>query len=92
MTAQAVTASEYKRRLKAELTEALSQWRIGDAFRVHRVRHGYSQETFARRIRMHRTYYSAIERGEKNVTLQLMIRISRGLDVTLEQVMKEAGL
>lgn len=36
--------------------------------RTLRERTGLSQEAFADRIGMHRTYWSAIERGEKNLT------------------------
>nr|WP_221185353.1 helix-turn-helix transcriptional regulator [Flexivirga oryzae] len=44
--------------------------------RTLRERTGLSQEAFADRIGMHRTYWSAIERGEKNLTLKSVERIA----------------
>jgi len=46
--------------------------RIGAAIRTKRVAQGLSQEGFADLIAMHRAYYSAIERGEKNITLSTL--------------------
>ena len=39
---------------------------------------------------MHRTYYSAIERGEKNLQLDTLERICTGLDVLIWEVFKES--
>jgi transcriptional regulator with XRE-family HTH domain len=41
--------------------------------------------------RMHRTYYSAIERGEQNITLDTLETVCKGLGVRMREVMKEAG-
>ncbi|EIT70519.1 putative DNA-binding protein [Hydrocarboniphaga effusa AP103] len=41
---------------------------------------------------MHRTYYSAIERGEKNLQLDTLQRVCAGLGVPLWVVCKEADL
>ena len=40
--------------------------RVGASLRKQRESSGLSQEAFADQIGMHRTYYSAIERGENN--------------------------
>lgn len=45
------------------MTDTLSQ-RLGKAFRNRREALGFSQESYADEIGMHRTYYSAIERGD----------------------------
>lgn len=63
---------------------------IGDAIRKKRAAMGISQEAFADRIDMHRTYYSAVERGEKNLTIRLLIRIADGLGCKLADVFAEA--
>ena len=39
---------------------------------------------------MHRTYYSAIERGEKNLTLATLNRVCDGLRAPVWEVMKDA--
>ena len=64
--------------------------RLGQAFRKRREALGYSQESFADHIGMHRTYYSAIERGEKNLQIDTLQRLSVGLETSLWQCFKEA--
>jgi transcriptional regulator with XRE-family HTH domain len=66
------------------------QERIGDALRRRREGQGYSQEGFADRIRMHRAYYGAIERGEKNLQLTTLERVCTGLDIPAWEIMREA--
>ena len=66
------------------------QERIGDALRRRRETQGYSQEAFADRIRMHRAYYGAIERGKKNLQLSTLERVCAGLDAQVWEVMRDA--
>jgi transcriptional regulator with XRE-family HTH domain len=68
-----------------------SHVRIGSAIRTRREAQGYSQESYADKIRMHRTYYSAIERGELNITIDTLESVCKGLSVRMWEVMKEAG-
>jgi len=51
-----------------------------------------SQEAFADKVSMHRTYYSDIERGNRNPTLRTLLRIAEGLGVRLAEIMTEAEL
>lgn len=64
--------------------------RLGLTFRKRRESLGFSQESFADHIGMHRTYYSAIERGEKNLQLDTLQRLAKGLKVSLADVFREA--
>ena len=41
---------------------------------------------------MHRTYYGAIERGEKNLQLSTLQRVCEGLSTTMWEVLKETEL
>lgn len=66
------------------------QQRIGNALRKQRESKGISQEAFADQVRMHRTYYSAIERGEKNLTLATLHRVCDGLGSPLWEIVKHA--
>lgn len=66
--------------------------RLGAVIRARREALKLSQEAFADRIEMHRTYYSAIERGEKNVQLTTLLRVCQGLDVALSVVCHEAEI
>jgi transcriptional regulator with XRE-family HTH domain len=68
-----------------------SHVRLGLAIRSRRESQGYSQESYADTIRMHRTYYSAIEMGEQNVTIDTLETICKGLGVRMWEVMKDAG-
>lgn len=71
------------------MTATLSE-RLGRAFRKRREALGFSQESFADHIDMHRTYYSAIERGEKNLQLDTLERLSEGLGKSLWEIFKDA--
>ena len=71
------------------MTETLPQ-RLGKAFRKRREALGFSQESYADEIGMHRTYYSAIERGEKNLQLDTLQRVADGLGATLWEVFRDA--
>ncbi|RNF83868.1 helix-turn-helix domain-containing protein [Montanilutibacter psychrotolerans] len=64
--------------------------RLGQALRVRRSAAGYSQEGFADHIGMHRTYYSAIERGEKNLQLDTLHKVCVGLGCKPWEVLQEA--
>ncbi len=64
---------------------------LGTSLRAYREAAGYSQESFADRIGMHRTYYSAIERGEKNLQIDTLKRICDGLAVRMCDVLKDVG-
>lgn len=66
------------------------QQRIGVVLRRRREAQGISQEDFAELVGMHRTYYSAIERGLKNVRLETLERICTALRSRMWEVIKEA--
>lgn len=57
--------------------------RFGRAIRRIREEQGINQEEAAERCRLHRTYYSGIERGVRNISLVNIEKISRGLRVSL---------
>ena len=66
------------------------QRRIGASIRRRREALGFSQEGFAAAIGMHRTYYSAIERGEKNLSLSTLQRLCLGLQTKAWVLFQEA--
>jgi len=51
---------------------------------------GYSQEAFALKCGVHRTYMTGIERGRHNVSLEIVERIARALGVTAGRLLLEA--
>ncbi|MCB1659725.1 MAG: helix-turn-helix transcriptional regulator [Pseudomonadales bacterium] len=54
---------------------------FGDNVRNIRKRKGLSQEELASRAGLHRTYIGMIERGEKNITLSNIIKLSHALNI-----------
>jgi transcriptional regulator with XRE-family HTH domain len=58
--------------------------------RAHREASGYSQESFAERIDLHRNYYGSVERGERNVSLLNLEKIAFGLNMPLSTLIQEA--
>jgi transcriptional regulator with XRE-family HTH domain len=63
--------------------------RFGRAVRRMRSRQGYSQEAFAARIGVHRTFIGSVERGETNISLANIARVAKGLGVTLAELFIE---
>jgi transcriptional regulator with XRE-family HTH domain len=54
---------------------------IGGQIRRYRVAMGISQERFALQVGLPRSYYGALERGERNFSVLKMMRIAEGLGV-----------
>lgn len=71
---------------------ATLQKRLGLAVRSRREALDISQEAFADSIKMHRAYYSAIERGARNITLHTIYRVANGLRVKVSDLMDDAGI
>jgi len=46
-----------------------------------RKRRGWSQEAFAAKCDLHRTYVGAIERAEENLTLRTLDKLAKALQV-----------
>ncbi|MGE5052779.1 MAG: helix-turn-helix domain-containing protein [Acidobacteriota bacterium] len=60
--------------------------RFGRAIRRVREEQQINQEEAAERCGLHRTYYSGVERGVRNVSLVNIERISKGLRVSLPKL------
>lgn len=69
--------------------------RFGRTVRVLRSKAGYSQESFADAIGLHRTRMGTMERGEGNPRLDTIARVAKGLRMSLselfEAVEKDGG-
>jgi len=61
---------------------------LGKAIRAKRQELGWSQEELAERAELHWTYIGGIERGERNVSLLNIVRISRALRVLPKDLMQ----
>lgn len=55
---------------------------FGDRLRELRREHGWeSQEAFAHHVGLDRTYISGLERGRRNPTLDVIVKLASGLAV-----------
>jgi transcriptional regulator with XRE-family HTH domain len=62
---------------------------LGRATRFLRARRELSQEILGKRAGLHRNYIGAIERGEINPTLRIMLKLTHGLDVPLSKLIED---
>lgn len=62
---------------------------LGKVILAHRKKNNFSQESLAHKAGVHRTYMGMIERGEKNITLSNLEKISKALDVKLSEIFQE---
>ena len=60
------------------------------AARIKELRNatGLSQERFALKIDMDRTYYASVETGKRNVSLKNIKKIADGFGISLEELFK----
>lgn len=61
---------------------------FGTRIKELRKAKGLSQEKFASSIDMDRTYYASVEAGKRNISINNIYKIAKGLDVTLEELFK----
>jgi len=59
---------------------------IGDRIRNLRKERGLSQEDLGWKSELHHTYIGAIERGEKNCSIDTLSKIGGGLDVSINDL------
>ena len=62
--------------------------RFGRAIRRVREELGINQEEAAERCGLHRTYYSGVERGVRNVSLLNVEKIGKGLGTNLSDLFR----
>ena len=53
-----------------------------------RQQQGLSQEKFALKIDMDRTYYASVESGKRNVPIKNIKKIADGFEISLEELFK----
>ena len=62
--------------------------KFGNKIRSERLKKNLSQEAFADKVGVHRTYIGMIERAEKNITLLNIKKLADGLGITVSELMK----
>ena len=64
---------------------------FGKRIKELRKQTGLSQEKFALKIGMDRTYYASIESGKRNVSLKHIEKIASGFDISISQLFIGVG-
>jgi len=54
---------------------------VGKNLRKYRKASGYSQESLAHEIDLHRTYVSGIERGIRNPSIESLAKLAKALGI-----------
>lgn len=58
---------------------------VGQCIRELRTDLGFSQERFALKIEMDRTYLASVEAGHRNISLLNLQKIVQGLDISFSE-------
>jgi transcriptional regulator with XRE-family HTH domain len=62
---------------------------LGQRIRELRTEQGYSQEGFADKCGVHRTFMGTVERGESNLSFQNIVKVATTLGVPLSKLFSE---
>lgn len=62
--------------------------KFGNRVKSLRKERGLSQEKFALLIDMDRTYFASVESGKRNISLENILKISKGLNISLEELFR----
>ena len=62
---------------------------LGIRIRHYRTEMNLTQELLASRVGIDRTYISGIERGIRNPTITMLVRISRAVGVSVSELLDE---
>ncbi len=62
--------------------------KVGNRIKYLRKAKWLSQEKLAERAGLHRTYVGAIERGERNITIENLEKIAEALDTPLFELFR----
>lgn len=62
--------------------------KLGKRIKELRNQINLSQEKFALKIGMDRTYFATIENGQRNVSLENLEKIANGFDISLAELFK----
>lgn len=65
---------------------------LGKTIRALRIELGLSQEAFADEVTIDRSYLGGIERGEHNLALINLLKISKALGISLGELFTKAKL
>lgn len=65
----------------------MNNW-IGQRIKELRKQTGLSQEDFAMKINMDRSYFASVEIGKRNISINNLEKIIKGFDISFEKFFK----
>jgi transcriptional regulator with XRE-family HTH domain len=65
---------------------------LADNIRAYRTREGLSQDEFAAKCGLHRTYVGSVERLERNVTLATLELLAKATGVSAALLITKGGM
>lgn len=71
------------------MSEQFDRIQVGKTIRGLRLARGWTQEELAERAGLHSTYVGGIERGRRNVGLDNIVKLARGLEVHPSALFKD---
>ncbi|MFR8494446.1 MAG: helix-turn-helix domain-containing protein [Parvimonas micra] len=67
------------------------QMELGNKIKDLRCQRGLSQEKFALKINMDRTYFATVESGKRNISLKNIEKIANGLNISISELFEGIG-
>ena len=65
---------------------------LAENIRAHRAKTGVSQDEFADKCGLHRTYIGSVERRERNVTLSTLELLANAIGVSVPDILTKDGV
>ena len=84
-----VCRTKISNEFKLNLMSKTTLEKFGEKIRKERLKQDLSQEEFASRAGVHRTYIGMIERAEKNITLENVSKLAKALKLSIAELMKD---
>ena len=78
--------------VKSSIPRPIYRRKLGDAIRRRRKTRKLSQEKLAEHADVHRNYIGLIERGEQNITIESLVKVTKALKCKVTDVVVEAGI
>lgn len=72
--------------MKTEGDIAAIRYNLGNRIRVIRGEQNLTQSAFSKMVEINRSYLVDVEHGKRNVSIDNLIKIAKGLDMTLSEL------
>tara|TARA_A100001015_G_scaffold247691_1_gene284663 strand:+ start:129 stop:347 length:219 start_codon:yes stop_codon:yes gene_type:complete len=71
------------------MEEKLFLIKVSELIKKLRLKKGISQEELSHLIQIDRKYASLIEKGDRNLSIGMLLKITRGLEISLEDFFRK---